>query len=315
MEVGPLDMKLHQLRYICEVADRDLNISEAAEAMHTSQPGVSKQIRLLESELGVPIFSRTGKRLTALTEPGAEVVQAARRALREVENIRRIGQEYTGENTGTLTIATTHTQARYILPPMIQQFRARHPGIRLKLRQGSPEQICDMAYRGEADIAIATEAVASSEGLIALPCYRWHHCVLVPVGHPLLTLGRTPTLKELAAYPIITYDFAFAGRSQLSQTFVKAGLEPQVVLTALDADVIKTYVELGLGVGLVANVAFEPERDVNLRMINIAQLFPASTTWVGVRRGSYLRGFVYDFIELFAPHLDRATLKAALNAE
>ncbi len=308
-------MKLHQLRYICEVADRDLNISEAAEAMHTSQPGVSKQIRLLESELGVPIFSRTGKRLTALTEPGAEVVQAARRALREVENIRRIGQEYTSENTGTLTIATTHTQARYVLPPMIQQFRTRHPGIRLQLRQGSPEQICDMAYRGEADIAIATEAVASSEGLIALPCYRWHHCVLVPVGHPLLALDRTPTLKELAAYPIITYDFAFAGRSQLSQTFIKAGLEPQVVLTALDADVIKTYVELGLGVGLVANVAFEPERDVNLRMIDIAQLFPASTTWVGIRRGSYLRGFVYDFIELFAPNLDRATLKAALNAE
>ncbi|HEB92823.1 MAG TPA: CysB family HTH-type transcriptional regulator [Gammaproteobacteria bacterium] len=308
-------MKLHQLRYICEVADRDLNISEAAEAMHTSQPGVSKQIRLLESELGVPIFSRTGKRLTALTEPGAEVVQAARRALREVENIRRIGQEYSGENTGTLTIATTHTQARYVLPPMIQRFRDRHPDIRLQLRQGSPEQICEMAYRGEADIAIATEAVASSEGLIALPCYRWHHCVLVPVGHPLLALDRIPTLEELAAYPIVTYDFAFGGRSQLSQTFVKAGLEPQVVLTALDADVIKTYVELGLGVGLVANVAFEPERDVNLRLIDIAQLFPASTTWVGIRRGSYLRGFVYDFIELFAPHLDRATLKAALNAE
>ncbi len=308
-------MKLHQLRYICEVADRALNISEAAEAMHTSQPGVSKQIRLLESELGVPIFSRAGKRLTALTEPGAEIVQAARRALREVENIRHIGQEYSGEHTGTLTIATTHTQARYVLPPVIQRFRSQHPGIRLQLRQGSPEQICDMAHSGEADLAIATEAVASSEGLIALPCYRWHHCVLVPPDHPLLALGRTPTLQELAAYPIVTYDFAFAGRSQLSQTFARAGLAPQVVLTALDADVIKTYVELGLGVGLVANVAFDAERDVNLRMIDTAQLFPASTTWVGVRRGGYLRGFVYDFIELFAPHLDRATLKAALNAE
>lgn len=308
-------MKLHQLRYICEVADRDLNISEAAEAMHTSQPGVSKQIRLLESELGVPVFSRTGKRLTALTEPGAEIVQAARRALREVENIRRIGQEYTGESSGTLTIATTHTQARYVLPPVIQRFRERHPRIRLQIRQGSPEQICDMAHSGEADLAIATEAVASREGLIALPSYRWHHIVLVKPGHSLLSLGRMPTLEELAAHPLVTYDFAFAGRSQLSQTFSNAGLEPQVVLTALDADVIKTYVELGLGVGLVANVAYDAERDVNLRMIDTAQLFPASTTWVGVRRGSYLRGFVYDFIELFAPHLDRVTLKAALNAE
>ena len=308
-------MKLHQLRYICEVADRGLNVSEAAEAMHTSQPGVSKQIRLLEAELGVPIFARTGKRLTALTEPGAEVVQAARRALREVENIRRIGQEYRGESNGTLTIATTHTQARYVLPPVIRQFCDRHPGIRLQIRQGSPEQICDMAYHGEADLAIATEAVASREGLIALPCYRWHHDVLVTPDHPLLALGRTPTLEELAAYPLVTYDFAFAGRTQLSQTFANAGLKPQVVLTALDADVIKTYVELGLGVGLVANVAFDAERDVNLRLIDTAQLFPASTTWVGIRRGGYLRGFVYDFIELFAPHLDRATLRAALNAE
>ncbi|HHH48586.1 MAG TPA: CysB family HTH-type transcriptional regulator [Gammaproteobacteria bacterium] len=308
-------MKLHQLRYICEVTDRGLNVSEAAEAMHTSQPGVSKQIRLLEAELGVPIFARTGKRLTALTEPGAEVVQSARRALREVENIRRIGQEYRGESNGTLTIATTHTQARYVLPPVIRQFCDRHPGIRLQIRQGSPEQICDMAYQGEADLAIATEAVASREGLIALPCYRWHHDVLVPPGHPLLALGRAPTLEELAAYPLVTYDFAFAGRTQLSQTFAEAGLEPQVVLTALDADVIKTYVELGLGVGLVANVAFDAGRDSNLRLIDTAQLFPASTTWVGIRRGGYLRGFVYDFIELFAPHLDRATLRAALNAE
>ncbi len=308
-------MKLHQLRYICEVADRGLNVSEAAEAMHTSQPGVSKQIRLLESELGVPIFSRAGKRLTALTEPGNEVVQAARRALREVENIRRIGKEYSSENRGTLTIATTHTQARYVLPPLIQQFRLRHPDVRLQLRQGSPEQICDMAYSGEADIAIATEAVPSADALIALPCYRWHHCVVVPKDHTLLEKDAPITLQDLADYPIITYDFAFAGRSQLQQTFSKAGLEPRIVLTALDADVIKTYVELGLGVGLVANVAFDAERDVNLRMIDITPLFPASTTWVGVRRGSYLRGFVYDFIELFAPHLDRATLKAALNAE
>jgi LysR family cys regulon transcriptional activator len=308
-------MKLHQLRYICEVADRGLNVSEAAEAMHTSQPGVSKQIRLLESELGVPIFTRTGKRLTALTVPGAELIQAARRALREVENIRRIGQEYRGEHAGTLTIATTHTQARYVLPPLIQRFRERYPDIRLQLLQGNPQQVCEMAADGKADLAIATEAVTASEGLIALPCYRWHHCVVVPPKHPLLATKEPLTLVELAAHPIITYDFAFTGRSQLNQTFAKAKVEPQVVLTALDADVIKTYVELGLGIGLLANVAFDPERDSGLRMIDAAHLFPASTTWVGVRRGSYLRGFVYEFIELFAPHLNRTTLKAALNAE
>lgn len=308
-------MKLHQLRYICEVADRGLNVSEAAEAMHTSQPGVSKQIRLLESELGVPVFTRAGKRLTALTEPGAELVQAARRVLREVENIRRIGREYSEEHAGTLTIATTHTQARYVLPPLIQRFRKCYPDVRLQLLQGNPKQVCEMAADGEADLAIATEAVAASERLVALPCYRWHHCVVVPLEHPLLAIEEPLTLEDLAAHSIITYDFAFAGRSQLSQTFTEAELEPQIVLTALDADVIKTYVELGLGIGLLANVAFDPERDTRLRMIDTAHLFPASTTWVGVRRGSYLRGFVYEFIELFAPHLNRTTLKAALNAE
>ena len=308
-------MKLHQLRYVCEVADCGLNVSEAAETMHTSQPGVSKQIRLLEAELGVPIFSRAGKRLTAITEPGADVIQAARRALREVENIRRIGEEYRLEDHGTLTIATTHTQARYVLPPVIQRFRQQHPDIRLQLRQGTPEEICAMAHSGEADLAIATEAVAAAEGLIALPCYRWHHCVLVPPDHPLLSLERPLRLADLAAHPIVTYDFAFAGRSQINQTFRKAGLSPQVVLTALDADVIKTYVELGLGIGLIANVAFDSERDTGLRMIDSARLFPPSTTWVGLRHGVYLRGFVYDFVQQFAPQLDRATLKAALNTE
>ncbi|NOX77031.1 MAG: CysB family HTH-type transcriptional regulator [Gammaproteobacteria bacterium] len=306
-------MKLHQLRYICEVADRRLNVSDAAEAMHTSQPGVSKQIRLLESELGVPLFSRTGKRLTAVTEPGAEVIQAARRALREVENIRRIGANYRGDASGELRLATTHTQARYVLPPVIQQFRQRYPRVRLQLRQGSPEQICDMAAQGEVDLAIATEAVAASEGLVALPCYRWCHCVVVPVDHPLLNKKTRLSLEDLAAYPVITYDFTFAGRSLLSQTFEDAGLSPEVVLTALDSDVIKTYVELGLGIGLLANVAFDPERDTELRAISTSHLFPASTTWVGIRRGTYLRGYLYDFIELFAPKLKKSIIKAALN--
>lgn len=306
-------MKLHQLRYVCEVADRRLNVSAAADAMHTSQPGVSKQIRLLEAELGVPIFSRAGKRLTAVTDPGAEVIHAARSALREVENIRRIGAEYCGEASGDLRLATTHTQARYVLPPVIQQFRRRYPRIRLQLRQGNPEQICKMAAQGDVDLAIATEAVAASEGLVALPCYRWHHCVVAPLGHPLLEKKMPLSLEDLAAHPIVTYDFAFAGRSLLSQTFADAGLTPEVVLTALDSDVIKTYVELGLGIGLLADVAFDAERDSQLRSIDIAHLFPASTTWVGIRPGNYMRDYVYDFIELFAPKLQRPIIKAALN--
>jgi len=308
-------MKLHQLRYICEVVDHQLNVTEAAAAMFTSQPGVSKQIRLLESELGVPIFAREGKRLTAITEPGNEIVRAARRMLREAENIGRIGADFSDQQHGTLTLATTHTQARYVLPPVIQQFRQRFPEVNLQLRQGNPTQICDMTLRGEADIVIATEAVSASDGLVALPCYRWHHCVVVPPGHPLLATSEPLTLQDLAEHPIVTYDFAFAGRSQLNDAFQSAGLTPQIALTALDADVIKTYVELGLGIGLLADVAFEPERDSGLRRIDIKHLFPASTTWVGIRRGSYLRRFIFDFVELFAPHLNRTTLRAALNAD
>ena len=308
-------MKLHQLRCICEVVDHQLNVTDAAAAMFTSQPGVSKQIRLLESELGTPIFCREGKRLTAITEPGHDIVRAARRMLREAENIGRIGADYNDQTHGTLTLATTHTQARYVLPSVIQQFRQRFPAVNLQLRQGNPTQICDMTLHGEADIVIATEAVSASDGLIALPCYRWHHCVVVPPNHPLLKKTQPLTLQDLADHPIVTYDFAFAGRSQLNDAFHSAGLQPQIALTALDADVIKTYVELGLGIGLLADVAFEKQRDSNLRRIDIKHLFPASTTWVGIRRGSYLRRFTFDFVELFAPNLAPATLRAALNVE
>ncbi len=308
-------MKLHQLRCICEVVDHQLNVTEAAAAMYTSQPGVSKQIRLLESELGVPIFAREGKRLTAITEPGQEIVRAARRMLREAENIGRIGADYSDQTRGTLTLATTHTQARYVLPPVIQRFRQRFPEVNLQLRQGNPSQICDMTLRGEADIVIATEAVSASDGLVALPCYRWHHCVVVPPDNPLLEKSDPLTLADLAEHPIVTYDFAFAGRSQLNDAFQSAGLTPQIALTALDADVIKTYVTLGMGIGLLADVAFEKQRDSGLRRIDIKHLFPTSTTWVGIRRGSYLRGFIFDFVEMFAPHLGPATLRAALNVD
>jgi LysR family cys regulon transcriptional activator len=308
-------MKLTQLRYICEVAKRNLNVSEAADALYTSQPGVSKQIRQLEDELGVPIFSRAGKRLTDTTQPGTEILRVAERVLREIDNIRRISRDYENLAEGTLTIATTHTQARYALPDKIQQFRQKYPGVKLSLRQGSPEQICDMAVNGEADIAIATEAVSSTENLIALPCYRWNRAVVTPPNHPLLDLTRPLTLADIAQYPIVTYDFAFAGRNLVNKAFKDAKLTPNVVLTALDSDVIKTYVEIGLGIGLLAKMAYDPVRDINLRMIDVGHLFPTSTTWIGIRRGEYLRNYIYDFIELFAPQLNRDALKAALNLE
>jgi len=308
-------MKLSQLRYICEVSKQGMNVSEAAEALFTSQPGVSKQIRQLEDELGIPIFSRAGKRLTDTTRAGGEILRVAQRVLREIENIRRISSDYENADEGTLTIATTHTQARYALPEKIQRFRERYPKVKLSLRQGSPEQICGMAASGEADIAIATESVSSSEGLVALPCYRWNRCVVVPPDHPLLEIKPPLTLADIARYPIVTYDFAFAGRSLISKTFADEKLKPNVVLTALDSDVIKTYVEIGLGIGLLATMAFDTKRDTHLRMIDVGHLFPDSTTWVGIRRGEYLRNYIYDFIELFAPQLNREALNAALNVE
>lgn len=306
-------MKLQQFRYINEVVKKDLNVSEAAEALHTSQPGVSKQIRLLEDELGVPIFLRTGKSLAQITEPGREILKRAKRILMEVEMIRRIGEEYTQHTEGTLTIATTHTQACYALPPVIAAFAERYPKVKLSIRQGSPQQIADMVALEQADIGIATETVASSESLIALPCYRWNHCVVVPKNHPLRKLKKRLKLADIAAYPIITYDFAFAGGSLVNKAFEAANIKPNVVLTALDSDVIKTYVRAGLGIGLLAQMAYDKNKDKDLHLIEIAHLFEANTTWVGIRQGSYMRGFVYDFIELFAPHLNRKQISAALN--
>lgn len=308
-------MKLQQLRYISEVVKKDLNVSEAAQALHTSQPGVSKQIRLLEDELGVPIFLRTGKSLAQVTEPGREILKRANRILLEVEMIRRIGEEYTQHDYGMLTVATTHTQACYALPPVITAFLQRYPNVRLHIRQGSPQQIADMVALEQADIAIATETVSSSESLVALPCYHWSHCVLVPKNHPLKKSKSPLSLEELAKYPLITYDFAFTGRSSVNKAFEAAKLTPNVMLTALDSDVIKTYVRAGLGVGLLAQMAYEKNKDKDLQMIDAAHLFEVNTTWIGIRRGSYMRGFVYDFITLFAPHLTRKYVNAALNVE
>ena len=305
-------MKLHQLRYVSEVVKQGLNISAAADALHTSQPGVSKQIQLLEEELNLQIFERHGKRLTGVTEPGRNIVELAERVMRDMENIKKVGDEFSHEDVGTLTIATTHTQARYRLPAAVKAFMEKYPQVKLNIHQGNPTQVSEQVQSGEADIGIATEAISHYDKILCLPAYQWNRCVVVPQGHPLIK-DVPLTLKKLTAYPLITYDFAFTGGSLVSQVFNQEDLEPNVVLTAIDADVIKTYVGLGLGVGLLANMAYDAERDTNLVAIDAKHLFPDSTTFVGVRRDAYLRKFAYDFIQLLAPSFDRRAVNEALR--
>ena len=307
-------MTLQQLRYVLEVARRNLHVSAAAEALFTSQPGVSKQIRLLEEELGVAVFVRNGKRLIGITEPGRQVLAIAERILRDTDNLKQVGDEFSQEAVGSLSIATTHTQARYVLPPVIREFMQRCPGVRLSLHQGNPTQVCEMVLAGAADIAIATEAIEQFDDLLMLPCYKWNRCVIAPPRHPILK--ATPlTLEEIAKHPIITYDFAFTGRSQINKAFTLRGLKPNVVLTAIDADIIKTYVASGLGIGIIAAMAYDARADKGLRALDAAHLFESSTTRIGLRRNAYLRGYSYTFIELFAPHLTRKTVDRALRGE
>jgi LysR family cys regulon transcriptional activator len=305
-------MNLQQMRYLCAVIDQGFNISDAAEALYTSQPGISKQIRLLEDELGVKIFLRYGKRITELTEPGKAILAIARRILQETDNLKRVGDEYRAEDTGTFTIATTHTQARYVLPKAIKQFSEKYPKVKLLLHQGNPTQVAEEVTSGGADLAIATEALETCTDLITLPCYQWNRCVITPHGHP-LTREKVLTLEAIARHPIVTYDFSFTGRSQVNHAFEQKGLKPNVVLSALDSDVIKTYVELGLGVGILAQMAYEKHRDGNFTMLDASHLFAASTTRIGIRRGIYLRRYVLEFISLFAPHLDRRAIEATLH--
>lgn len=305
-------MNLQQLRYLNEIVKNDLSISAAAEVLYTSQPGISKQIKLLEEELGVDIFVRNGKRLAALTAPGELIAEVAARMLLDANNLKQVGQEFKNQQGGALTIATTHTQARYALPPVVKEFIKHYPDVKLGLHQGSPTQIAEQVLSGEADIGIATESLALYDELVTLPCYEWHHCIVVPPKHALL-LEKKLTLKKLAQYPLITYDFAFTGRNKINQAFSEAGITPSIALTAIDADVIKTYVELGMGVGIVAQMAYVPERDKHLKMIDAGHLFEASTTRLAMRKNQYLRGFAYHFIELFAPHLSRETVSEALH--
>ena len=304
-------MKLQQLRYVCEVAHRGLNVSAAAEALHTSQPGVSKQIKGLEDELGIEIFVRHGKRITEITEPGRQVIAIAERILTEAKNLKRAGAEFANEKRGTLTIAATHTQARYALPKAVAAFKKRYPDVQLVLHQGNPTQICEQVLKGEADFGIATEAISQVPDLVSLPCYQWNRCVVVPDGHPLLAV-KPLTLEAIARHPVVTYDFSFTGRSVINRAFEKRGLTPNVVLTALDSDVIKTYVELGLGVGILAQMGFDPKRDRGLQAMDASHLFESSTTRLGVKRGAWLRSYAYEFIELFAPQLPRRLVEKAV---
>ena len=305
-------MKLQQLRYIWEVAHHDLNVSATAASLYTSQPGISKQIRLLEDELGVEIFSRSGKHLTHVTPAGQVILEAAGEVLRKVESIKHVAQEYSDEKRGALSVATTHTQARYVLPEVIRSFIGKYPDVALHMHQGTPMQISEMAADGTVDFAIATEALELFSDLVMMPCYRWNRAVLVPKDHPLTQVSKL-TLEDVAAHPIVTYVFGFTGRSRLDEAFVTAGLTPRVVFTAADADVIKTYVRLGLGIGIVAGMAHDEELDKDLVALDAQHLFASSVTSIGCRKGTFLRGYMYEFISDFAPHLSRDLVQEAFQ--
>jgi LysR family cys regulon transcriptional activator len=304
-------MNFQQLRSVREAVRQRFNLTDVARALHTSQPGVSRQIRELEDELGVDLFVREGKRLTALTEVGTLVVPIVEKMLNDADNLRRAGQEFTQKTRGRLSIAATHSQARYALPGAVKDFRRRYPNVAFNLHQGSPDQVAGMLLSGEADIGIATEALSQHDSLVALPCYRWTHSVIVTPGHPLLAVPPL-TLERLAEHPIVTYNEGFTGRLHIDKAFARKGITPELVLTAMDADVIKTYVELGLGVGIVASIAFDEGRDQNLRAIDAGHLFAINLTKLGVRRGTFLRGYVFDFIETFASPLKRELVERAV---
>ena len=311
-------MNFQQLRAVREAVRQGFNLTTVATALHTSQPGVSRQIRELETALGIEIFVRAGKRLTGLTGPGAAVLPIIERLLQEGENLQRAGADFAAAGQGVFTIAATHSQARYALPPSVRQFNTQHPGVSLRLHQGSPKQVADLLLAGEADIGVASEALMHYPALVALPCHAWTHCVIVPPGHPLAAdaqRGVTLTLARLAQFPVVTYEPGFTGRSHIDDAFRQQGVQFEQVLSAMDADVIKTYVELGLGVGIIASIAFDATRDAHLIAIDARHLFAANMTRLALRRGSFLRRYVYDFISTFAPALTRDVVDRSLAAE
>jgi len=307
-------VNFQQLRSVRETVRQGFNLTVVAEVLHTSQPGVSRQIRELEDELGIQLFDRAGKRLTGLTPPGATVLPIIERLLQEADNLRRAGQDFATQGRGTLTIAATHSQARYALPLAVRDFSNAHPQVALHLHQGTPQQIAQLLLAGEADIGVATEALAEYPGLVALPCYQWTHSVIVPPGHPLAD-GAPLTLARLAQFPIITYEGGYTGRSHIDAAFARQGLSLNLVLSAMDADVIKTYVELGMGVGIIAAIAYDEQRDGPLVAVDARHLFASNLTRLAVRRGSFLRAYVYEFIRTFASPLTREVVDRAMSEE
>jgi LysR family cys regulon transcriptional activator len=302
-------MNFQQLRIIHETVRQNYNLTDAANALFTSQSGVSKHIKDLEDELGVELFVRKGKRLLGLTDPGKELHKIVERILLDARNIKRLAQQFSDQEQGHLTIATTHTQARYALPPVVTQFKKVFPHVHLILHQSSPGEIVSMLLDGVADIGIATEALESVTELASFPYYSWHHAIIVPHGHPLESVHPL-TIKAIAEYPIITYHEGFTGRAGIDETFAREGIMPEVAMSALDADVIKTYVELGLGIGIVASMAFSPARDVRLNLLDSSHLFQKNITNISVRRGHYLRGYAYRFIELCLPSLTESAIRS-----
>lgn len=305
-------MTLQQLRYLREVVRQDLNISKAAQAMNVSQPGLSRQLQLLERELKVELFVRNSKRLVRLSQAGSHIVSLAERTLNDARSIEEAAQEHAGQDRGTLTIATTHTQARYALPSVIKRFAVRYPAVQLSLRQGTPAEVSHLVSSGAADLSIATEPIEPPADIVFLPCYQLQRIVLTPPRHPLLKVRRL-TLEKLVTYPLITYDFAFIGRSKILRAFEARAIVPNIVLNAIDADVIKTYVEAGLGIAIVPEMAYDRARDRTLRRIDASHLFEPNTIHVGIRRNHYLRGYMYALIEMFAPHLKRSVVEKAIT--
>ncbi len=305
-------MKLQQLRCICQIVQSGFNISKASEALNTSQPGVSKQIKLLENEIGIKVFQRNGKRLIGLTEPGEMVLGSIEAILQESNNIKVISEEYIEKDQGTFTIATTHTQARYKLPRVVEEFVKKYPKINLNIHQGNPSQVTDQIINGEADVGIATESINLSKDIHTIPCYQWNRCIVMPKNHPLTEVRRIK-LEDLAAYPMITYDYAFTGSTIVSEVFKNANIEPNIMLTAIDADVIKTYVSLNMGIGLIAEMAYEATSDHPMVSRDVSHLFPLSTTYIGIRRDNFLRKYTSDFIRMFIPQTHEKELKKILK--
>jgi LysR family cys regulon transcriptional activator len=305
-------VNFQQLRIIRETVRRNFNLTEVANALYMSQSGVSKHIKDLEDELGIELFVRRGKRLLGMTEPGQDLVVIVERMLLDAKNIKRLAEQFSKSDQGELIVATTHTQARYALPPVIAKFKKAFPKVRLVLHQSSPKEIASMLLDGQADIGVATEALIDTPDIVAFPYYSWHHAVIVPAGHP-LEAEKKLTLEILAEYPLITYNEGFTGRGKIDEAFAAAGLAPDVVMSALDADVIKSYVELGLGVGIIASMAFEPQRDTGLRLLGTPEQFPRNTSRIAVRQGRYLRGYAYRFIELCSPELTESAVHSSVT--